>query len=495
MSTYLRTRSNSPAWISVALSTTAPVKYIRIFNRDTTNTNHLARLSPLQLWIGTSEADYNSGTSTRCGFANAQAGEPSLDLTVPVDTPQRPFSFLCSGPAVLLSDPTASSMLFNFESSDNPGWTTAATEPSGHPPPGTVQPYGWRRDSGGTPSGSTGPTSGYNGGTWYWYMEASSPRVNGDVFEISYDGSICNVVGFISFAYHMFGSNTGSLSVIAADGRTMWTRSGQQNTQPNWMYAEQIMVDSSGFTFRGTVGSGYAGDIAIDDVTVYCGGPAIMGSHVTLLLPGSSRSMFLAEIEVYGAPSPPPPPPPPSPPPPSPPPLPPGASNELFTFDTNSGVGWTTGPTSSSGQPTGSQPYGWHRKTGGTSSGGTGPNAGYNGEGKYYYIETSSPRASGDVYEISYGGTACTSGCVNSISFYYSMVGADIGTLSVIRSSDSMSVWSRTGQQSGDQNSWLFGSATVQAPGFLFRGTKGGSGYRGDIAIDHVTLHCHHEAC
>ena len=39
--------------------------------------------------------------------------------------------------------------------------------------------FDWKRDSYGTPSGSTGPSTGSNGSIWYMYIETSSPRTLG----------------------------------------------------------------------------------------------------------------------------------------------------------------------------------------------------------------------------------------------------------------------------------------------------------------------------
>ena len=47
-------------------------------------------------------------------------------------------------------------------------WTTANTGTGSYP--------GWYRDSGGTPSSGTGPSSGANGSTWYMFIETSASR-------------------------------------------------------------------------------------------------------------------------------------------------------------------------------------------------------------------------------------------------------------------------------------------------------------------------------
>ena len=73
-------------------SVAVAISYVTIHNRVDCCQD---RLSPFQLWVGTSSADYNTATSTRCGFEGASAGEVSEDLTVP--TGLGPFSFWCYG--------------------------------------------------------------------------------------------------------------------------------------------------------------------------------------------------------------------------------------------------------------------------------------------------------------------------------------------------------------------------------------------------------------
>jgi hypothetical protein len=95
--------------------------------------------------------------------------------------------------------------------------------------------------------------------------------------------------------------------------------------------------------------------------------------------------------------------------PPSAPPSPPAAPGALFTFDTDPGAGWSTGPTdAATGQALSAvAPYGFNWRTGATPSSGTGPGSGVGGAGRYYYAEASDPRVPGDVFELQYDGSAC----------------------------------------------------------------------------------------
>ncbi|MGB0525166.1 MAG: M43 family zinc metalloprotease, partial [Flammeovirgaceae bacterium] len=93
----------------------------------------------------------------------------------------------------------------------------------------------WTRDSGGTPSSNTGPASGSDG-SWYMYVEASSPNypskttyLDGPCFDLSGESSAT-----FEFDYHMNGTDMGSLTLEAKpDGgswTSVWNISGSQGT-------------------------------------------------------------------------------------------------------------------------------------------------------------------------------------------------------------------------------------------------------------------------
>ena len=86
----------------------------------------------------------------------------------------------------------------------------------------------WTRDSGGTPSNNTGPSSGADG-TWYLYVEASgngtgfpnkSAILNSPCFNLS-----SATQATFSFQYHMFGSTDGGTFDLEAsnDDGNSWT--------------------------------------------------------------------------------------------------------------------------------------------------------------------------------------------------------------------------------------------------------------------------------
>jgi len=132
----------------------------------------------------------------------------------------------------------------------------------------------WRIDENGTPSTGTGPALDYNPGTTtgnYAFIEASVCSIQTAILE-----SQCLLLDqeydFI-FAYHMFGTNTGSLHVdIFTNGG--WTEdvipsiNGDQGNQ--WIVSTTDLSTYLGQTIklriRGITGNGFASDIAIDDL-------------------------------------------------------------------------------------------------------------------------------------------------------------------------------------------------------------------------------------
>jgi len=172
-----------------------------------------------------------------------------------------------------------------------------------------------------TPSRGTGPQSGdhTSGSGDFYFTETSSPRREGDVYDLTYMGSVCGTLGIerISFWYHMYGSNIGSLRVNDANGATLWEKSGTQGNA--WAQATAV-VGSASVSFEGVRGNGWAGDMAIDDVTLECAGINAFPPPA----PTQPQSPPLGSPSPASSPSPPPPPPPfPTPPPPAAPPSPP----------------------------------------------------------------------------------------------------------------------------------------------------------------------------
>ncbi len=154
----------------------------------------------------------------------------------------------------------------SFES-DFGGWTNQTTDN-----------IDWTRDSQGTPSNATGPSTAQDG-TYYLYTE-SSTNSRGYPNKVAILNSPCIDLTSISgatleFGYHMFGSSMGSLEVLVSsdDGATftsVWTKSGNIGNQWN-----QASVNISSYTgsviqlqFKGTTGTSWRSDMAIDNVNI-----------------------------------------------------------------------------------------------------------------------------------------------------------------------------------------------------------------------------------
>ena len=144
--------------------------------------------------------------------------------------------------------------------------------------------YDWTLNQGDTPSGNTGPdhdnTLGNASGT-YAYMETSNNQGAynaGDTVVLESDAiNATNHTDLeLSFYYHMFGENIGTLNVDVFDevwNESVWSMSGQQHGSSGQIYSKAT-VDLSGYSdminirIRGVAAGGYAGDMAIDDIVV-----------------------------------------------------------------------------------------------------------------------------------------------------------------------------------------------------------------------------------
>lgn len=134
----------------------------------------------------------------------------------------------------------------------------------------------WLRDSGGTPSSGTGPSTGSNG-SWYMYIEASGGNnpgrraiLNSPCFDFSGE-----TAASVNFDYHMNGTNMGTLDLEISDDNgaswsTLWSQSGSQGNSWN-----SVSLDLSAFAgggiqlrFNGVTGNGWSSDIAVDNVSV-----------------------------------------------------------------------------------------------------------------------------------------------------------------------------------------------------------------------------------
>ena len=153
---------------------------------------------------------------------------------------------------------------FNNGIEASPGWSTGGGDPA---------TYAFLKKEGSTTSYRTGPSAGVGGSGPYAYAEASSPRVQGDLFTLTYDGSACSDTGSsvstVTFYYHMYGATMGTLNVTNAAGEVAWSLGGDQGN--SWQQATTVDIYSPSFAFEYTRGSGWEGDAAVALVGVSCG--------------------------------------------------------------------------------------------------------------------------------------------------------------------------------------------------------------------------------
>lgn len=150
----------------------------------------------------------------------------------------------------------------DFESSSMCGWTSSGS-------------YPWDRQSGRTPSSSTGP-SGANGGSYYVYTETGSGRGNAGHFGLT-SPTFSSATGFdITFSHHMYGSSIGSLKVLATRGSggdlLIGEVVGQQHSSDNAGWHTKTFTVPAGYTqvvFQGYKSdTSYMGAIAVDDIVI-----------------------------------------------------------------------------------------------------------------------------------------------------------------------------------------------------------------------------------
>ena len=158
----------------------------------------------------------------------------------------------------------------------------------------TDDDFDWRRFQGFTTTPNTGPSSAPDG-NFYIYTEASgkpnqNTRINSPCIDLN--GSS---LPEISFRYHMFGSQIGTLDLEVTTDGTNWTsifnRSGNQGNI--WHSATASLADYTSSTiqlrFNSTVG-GDSGDIAIDDIAI--GEEVACNAPTNYCIPTSTNSQL-----------------------------------------------------------------------------------------------------------------------------------------------------------------------------------------------------------
>ncbi len=146
---------------------------------------------------------------------------------------------------------------------------------------GSGDDFNWATRSGSTPSSNTGPSSA-DAGSYYIYMESSSPNystkraiLNSPCFDLS---AVSQAT--FEFKYHMYGTSAmGSLALeLSADNGASWTsiwsKSGNQGN--SWLTASVNLAAYVGgsvqLRFNGITGTTWQGDMAVDGVNLSTGG-------------------------------------------------------------------------------------------------------------------------------------------------------------------------------------------------------------------------------
>lgn len=375
----------------------------------------------IQTVMANSPRRVNLATSDRCGSGGGGGGD---DLT-------------CS--TTITSYPYAES----FESGLG-AWTQ-----------GSGDDFDWTRDSGGTPSTGTGPTTGA-AGTWYMYVEASSPNYPSKV--TNFDGPCFDLSGqsqaTFTFSFHAQGSAVGTTELQANTGSgwsTIWSLSGDQGA--NWNAQSVDLAAYLGTTvqlrFVGSTAASWAGDMAVDDIGLSTSGGGGGGGNCT------------ASVSSYP-----------------------------YAESFESGLGaWSQG----SGDD-----LNWTRDSGGTPSTGTGPATG--SDGTWYMFVEASGNGTGYPNKTAYLDGPCfdlTNESQADFTYAYHMYSSgaagDVGSLDVQASIDDGSSWTSLGTISGSQgNAWNNGSVSLDSytgstVRIRFVATTAAT-WRGDISVDDVGL-------
>tara|TARA_R110002096_G_scaffold386418_3_gene580513 strand:+ start:73376 stop:78349 length:4974 start_codon:yes stop_codon:yes gene_type:complete len=162
------------------------------------------------------------------------------------------------------------------EDFDGTSWAAITT----YDPCWTVNPnsgFRWQVETGTTTSGNTGPDNDFSGSGNYVYTEATTGSNGDSAYILSPSVDISPLSSpYLTFRYHMYGSDMGKLDVDFWDGQAwqdaVWSISGQQHSSGASTWSEAaVNIDNLSRTsdtiqirFRGIRGPDFRSDIAID---------------------------------------------------------------------------------------------------------------------------------------------------------------------------------------------------------------------------------------
>ncbi|XP_033752643.1 MAM and LDL-receptor class A domain-containing protein 1-like [Pecten maximus] len=274
----------------------------------------------------------------------------------------------------------------------------------------------------------------------YMYIETSGPRTEGDVAKLS---SVLLRITFylqdnwfycFSFYYNMYGESIGTLSVLKrtlTNQTLLWNKT--QNQGKGWKRASVEFNTSNNemLEIQATRGRGYRGDIAVDDFELWS---------------GKCRKVLECDFE-------------------------------------DGFCSWKNQNTSDM--------FDWLRHRGPTNTPGTGPTQDHTSrKGFYIYMEASSPQVKADTARLTTPFLPPTPWGY-CFRFWLCMYGRDVGSLRLItrdQNGNETVNWSLTGEQSSLWQSYsLFLEASHLTIQIILEGEVGSS-FRGDIAIDDVSI-------
>jgi len=362
----------------------------------------------------------------------------------------------------------------------------------------------WTRQTGGTPSYSTGPRSASNG-SHYLYTEASNGNKNKEAILVSPCFNLAGVSNAVlTFDYHMNGSTMGMLQAFIIDQNTnqsvtAFTEVGNQGSL--WKSASINLQAYSGkeiyLKIIGTTGYSYRSDMAIDNFRIQSSNNCdLAGNQCDDGDPCTTGETFDASCNCTGG-----------------------------TYTDNDNDGYCVGNDTDDSDPcipvqqascqgcdqtvigsftngfesnisdwssAGGDNTSWTRQSGPTPSARTGPDAAY--EGSYYmFIESS---GTGYPYKIATLISPCielTSLSSPTLSFAYHMFGSTMGSIKVSVMNSTTGQISEVFNKAGNKgNQWLtetislsnFDGQTIQ---ILIEG-KTGFSYRSDMAVDDIRI-------
>ncbi|WP_299180566.1 reprolysin-like metallopeptidase [uncultured Aquimarina sp.] len=145
----------------------------------------------------------------------------------------------------------------------------------------TADDINWTRDSNGTPSRNTGPSSATEG-SFYMYIEASGngngyPNKRAILNSPCFDLTGTSEATF-TFQYHMYGNSMGTLTLEGSNDNgitwtSLWSESGNQGN--SWQNASVNLASLTGsgvqLRFNGITSSSWAGDMTVDDINLTTG--------------------------------------------------------------------------------------------------------------------------------------------------------------------------------------------------------------------------------